>query len=178
MNNVISGDTYKATYQDTTYSPSTATCRLFITGPNSINVAGVDNGEGGWLFTLSATQTALLTSGTYTYAYRVTVSGEIYTVSSGVIRVLPNPADTTPKVVFAEKMLQAIERVLEGQLSPAEAVAVQSFSVGGRSLTMLSREELMEERGKWIRSLNRMRNGGIGVKGRPVNINSILGSRL
>jgi len=177
---IISGDTYKTTFKHADYNPTDDSCQFLLNGASTLQVTGVANADNdGWDFTASARQTAILLPGTYRYAFRVTTSaGEAYTKEYGTIGVRPNPADTTPKQYFAEKMVAAIERVLEGQLTTDEAVAISSLSIGGRSLTMLDRDELIEERARWIRTLNKLRNGGIGVKSRGVDINSVLGERI
>jgi hypothetical protein len=176
MNDIISGDTYKTSLTLVGYSPDDYTAKLLLRGPAALQVDGISNGEG-WDFTISATQTTILSPGTYSYAIRVFRSNEAYTRAQGTLMVRANPADTTPKVVFAEKMIAAIERVLEGQLSGREAVAISAMSVGGRSLTLLDRSELLEERARWIRTLKKLRGQPTGVVSKPVNTNSILGNR-
>lgn len=178
MKDIIAGDTYKTEFKTDDFQSPDATCVFLLQGPNALQVQGTPDGEGGWEFSVSSMQTSLLSAGTYTFAFRVSQDGESYTKKHGPITVKPNPADTTPRVMFAEKMVAAIERVLEGQLSPKEAVAISSMSVGGRSLTLLDRDELIEERARWIRILNKYRRGGYGVKSRPVSTHSILGERL
>lgn len=176
---IISGDTYKVNYRHDDYDSSTDSAKLLLSGPSVLSVTGSADGSGGWNFVVSSTQTGFLQEGTYKYAFRVTnADNESYTKETGIVGVKPNPAAQTPRVIFAERMVYAIERVLEGQLTPKEAVAIGSMSVGGRSLTLLSRDELIEERARWIRILNRMRNRDIGVNSRGVNINSILGNRI
>jgi len=175
---IIAGDTYKLSFKNDEFASPAATCTFLLQGPNALQVQGTADGEGGWNFVVSSMQTSLLTPGTYTYAFRITQDGESYTKKHGPATVKPNPADTTPRIMFAEKMLYSIERVLEGQLSPKEAVAISSMSVGGRSLTLLDRDELIEERARWIRILNKYRNGGYGIKSRPVTTHSILGERV
>lgn len=176
--NIISGDTFKTTFKHDEFQSPDATCTFLLNGPSALQIQGTADGEGGWEFVVSSMQTNLLTAGTYTYAFRVTQNGESYTKKHGTASVKINPADTTPRILFAEKMVAAIERVLEGQLTPKEAVGISSMSVGGRSLTLLNRDELIEERARWIRILNKYRNGGYGVKSRPVSTHSILGERL
>jgi hypothetical protein len=178
IKDIIAGDTYKVEFKTDNFQSPDATCTFLLQGPTALQIQGTADGEGGWNFVVSSMQTSLLTAGTYTYAFRVTQDGESYTKKHGPVTVKANPADTTPKVMFAEKMVAAIERVLEGQLSAKEVVAISSMSVGGRSLTLLDRDELIEERARWIRILNKYRRGGYGIKSRPVTTHSILGERI
>jgi len=177
MRDIVAGDTYTTTQHIAGCSSTEYTSKLFLSGPSTVNTTGVARDDGGWDFTFTSNQTAILEKGEYSYAIRVYKSGETFTKEIGSLRVLPDPASTVTERQFAERMIEAIEKCLEGQLSTEEAVAVNSFSVGGRSLTFLSREELLNERATWIRKLNKLRGSGSGIKTIPININSILGMR-
>lgn len=177
--NIRAGDSFEAEFSSVHYSPGQGdTAVLHITrAKESIAVPG-DPAADGWTFQISAEQTSMFTPGVATVSIRVTrQDGKVFTVRSDVAVIKADPATIESSAEFAERMVNAIERALEGGLSADERVAFSSISVGGRSLTLLSRAELIEERAYWIRALKKRLGRYRDVKSRPVNTNSILGAR-
>lgn len=175
---LVAGDTYKITTALANSPASSWTSTMYLTGLTPTSVTGSARSDNGFDFVFSSTLTALLDAGAYGYYIRATNGSETYVRESGTITVLQNPADKVSTQVFAEKMVDLLEKALTNQLSTDEAVAVSSISVGGRSLAFLSREELIKERNSWISKLNKKRKGNSApVKSIPVDIHSILGNR-
>lgn len=156
---IIAGDTHIFNYSNASYPASSWTLTFSLVGPSILSVTADADGDD-YIITLTSAQTAVLTAGTYTYGYRVRQGDTAYSLHTGVISVRENPASQTPKIQVAERMLQLIESALMGQLSEGEAA--ESLSIGGRSISLISRAELIEERSFWLAELNRFKKAASG----------------
>lgn len=96
---------------------------------------------------LAAATTADYTTGVYQFAAYMTKGSDRYTVDTGSIEILANYATQTTLDTrsTAKKMLDAIDSLLVGKASKD----VFSYSIGGRSLTSLTIEELESWRDKY-----------------------------
>lgn len=131
---------------------------FYLAGAKVLNkVATVANGE--FNVTLAATDTTTLTPGGYKYSEVVSKSGEIVSVGSGVLEVLPNLITATAGSLqsLEEKDLAAIETYLTGH-APTD---VKSYTINGRSLERIPREELYRLRGKLQAKVWRQKNPGL-----------------
>lgn len=153
MSRLIAGDSYKVEYSHSRYSSDEGwTLTYYLSGAKTtLQQEGESDGDGGWVVTLSASRTSLLSEGLYKESLRVSDGTDSYTVRSRTIRVVPNPATQPPRGAVAERMLRLVEAALENQLSEEEAL--ESISIGGRSIQYMSRAELLAERDYWMREL-------------------------
>lgn len=176
---IISGDTWKTSYQRSAYPNTEWSASLFLEGPTATAITGSARTEDtGFDFVLTPSASNAMTEGTYRYYVRFTSGSEAYTRITDEVRVKDNPASLADKTIFAEQMVTLIEACLKGQLNADEQIAAASISVGGRSLAFLDREDLIRERNYWIRKLNKLRTDKTApVQSRPVDLNSLLGNR-
>ena len=99
-------------------------------------------------FSIPATTTANYSPGTYHWKAFVTNAPERYTVDSGVIEIeqdFTTQAQGFDDRSHVKKTLDALESVLEGKAS----ADVASYSIGGRSLSKMTPEELLSWRDKY-----------------------------
>lgn len=150
ISQLISGDTYNLTYSNGTYPSSEGwALSLYINGAKPIAIDGVaSSDDNGWTVTIDSTRSAFLTKGTYRYTYRVSKDGESFTVESGTLQVLPNPALGKETIPHAQKMLDLVEAAMLGNPE-----ALTSMSLSGRSFSFMTMNELREERDYWRREL-------------------------
>lgn len=165
---IISGDTTQFQWgpMGSMYPSSLWTATFYINGATSIVVTATKNNDDSFTITVPARQTGQLTAGTYSYAVRMVRDSDDFTVTveTGTVSVKANPAVAPQKAILAERMIALVEKCLEGQLSSGEAI--ESISIGGRSLSLMSRDELLKERAYWYRELERYTKakGGSGIK--------------
>lgn len=147
--------TFEQTYAD---YPSDAgwSASLYISGPSLLTVTSVAGTNGSHTFPLIATQTANLKAGVYQYTVRVTDGTDKISVQTGILDIFANPEQFQSREVLAAKMITLVEKALTNQLSSGEAV--DSISIAGRSVSMMSRQELLTERAFWYRELRALRN--------------------
>lgn len=108
--------------------------------------------------TLSATATGALAAGDYTWGETVTLSGVVYEVASGTVRVLPKLASAAAGSIQTEneKLLAEVETALH-------ALAVnpyQAYSIGIRSYTFQDLDKLKKWRGELVAKVHAERNPG------------------
>ena len=104
------------------------------------------------LVSVSAATSAEYTAGKYKYTILVTDETYRYTVESGDIEVLPDPSTQTTfdGRTIAETCLENIEAVLEGKATQDN----MSYSIGGRSLSKYSWDELITARNYFQTEVN------------------------
>lgn len=160
---LIAGDTFTVTLDDTTYTSAAYTGTLYV---GSKSVQGVAT-NGFLKFTLTAGITGTITAGIYQASIRVQhiATGIVQTVKVWTLRVVNNPA-TQPTVNIAYRMVELIDKALLNQLEDGEAV--ETMSLTGRSVSFMSREELMNERAIWQQAINRMVNNDAGFRTIPL----------
>ena len=124
--------------------------------PTSVTASGDQ-----WVCTLSASATQSLGPGTYRWLLRATRSGEVRTIASGVLTLTPSVGGESDGSTHAERMLAAIECVLEGRI-PAD---VEAYAVAGRSLTKIPIRELRALRAAYAAEVAAERAGsGIAIR--------------
>lgn len=117
---------------------------------------------------ITATDSADLTAGVYTWQSYVTYSGERYQVGAGTVTVKANFADGAADVrSHAKKVLDAIESVIEGRASEDAS----SLSIAGRSITKMTLDELVAARSRYrVEYANEIKaeriDAGLGHSGR------------
>lgn len=143
------------------------TLTLYIRGAQVLTKAATADGAG-FLVTLAATDTDdLTTPGVYRWAERVSKAAEVFEVAHGTVEVTPNMATATAGQLqtMEEKLLAAIDAVLAGKITDD----IVAYTIGGRSITKLSREELMTERRKLQWDVARQRGKGKAGRTRRVS---------
>lgn len=96
--------------------------------------------------TVAAATTAGYTAGAYDWVARASKSGQVFTVGSGRIAILPSLAASTADLrTHARKVLEAIEAVLEGRASQD----VLEYQIAGRSLKRIPVADLLMLRDRY-----------------------------
>lgn len=171
----VAGDSVKFTQQYHDY-PSTeyTTATLYFNGPSLTTSTGVvstpsnnPNGhlDGGFLFAISASNTAFLKAGLYNFIVRVSNGTDTITAETGTVNIYANPETALSKESVCVRMIDLIEKALINQLSTGEAA--ESISIAGRSISMMNRRELLIERAFWNKErqmLIKSRTGYAGIK--------------
>lgn len=134
---------------------------FYLTGPTNLNVtAQVVNGV--FEVTLSATNTASLTAGTYRYSGIVDKGGEKFEAERGVLEVQMDYTTATAGAAqtHEEKTLSVIEAALSGRLTSD----LESYQIAGRAVNKIPVKELLQLRGHYKALVWRQRNpGSVGV---------------
>lgn len=160
----IAGDTVSVTSSYHDYSSLDGwSSTIYFNGPTNFNITGSSGTSGEYLFTIPGTRTAYSKPGTYDYYVRLTSGSIVQTVETGVVTIYANPEFTVSKEQLATRMIDLIEKALYNQLSTGEAV--ESISIAGRSLSMMNRTDLLNERAFWNRELKAIRNARTGNAG-------------
>jgi hypothetical protein len=158
-NSIFAGDTVRFSKTISDY-PATDGWALTYSfrGPSLLaDVAATPSGSG-YLVTIAASLTQVLSAGTYQWAARVTKAGETYTVARGVLAVVQ--VEGLISVTHNEKMLAAINAALEGRV----VADMQSYTIGGRMVTKIPFKELLAIKGTYEAKVWRDRNpGSLGV---------------
>lgn len=171
----VAGDSIQFTQTYSDYPSSEyITSTLFLNGPSLITIAGVPSTtannsnnhiDNAHFFNLAASGSAFLQSGLYTFTVRVSSGSTAQTAEIGTITVFQNPATAVSGNVICVRMLDLIEKALVNQLTSGEAA--ESISIAGRSISMMSRRELLIERAFWNKEcqmLIKSRTGYSGIR--------------
>lgn len=150
---VIQGDT--VTWRDVSTKDnlgnvidSTWTLNWYIAGPTTLQVVATAYGTG-WETSLSAAQTAGLTSTTardpnYSWQARASKSGKVVTIGAGMLRVDPSLSTTVAGFDGrspAEQDLAAIQAAIRARVSGG---AVAEYTIGTRRLRNEPMSELLK----------------------------------
>lgn len=164
----VAGDSvqYTLSYSDYPSSDYTSSV-LYLNGPSIISINGTPSTttSNAHYFNLAASGSAFLKSGLYTFTVRVSSGSITQTAETGTITVYQNPATAVSKEAICVRMLDLIEKALLNQLTSGEAA--ESISIAGRSISMMSRRELLIERAFWNKErqmLIKSRSGYAGIK--------------
>lgn len=111
------------------------------------SIAATDNGDGSHLATLPTSVTSLWLPGICAWQAVVTKAAERYTVASGQITVGASYSngETVDERTHVRRTLEALEAVLEGRATSDQL----GYSIGGRSITKMSPEQLLQWRDKY-----------------------------
>lgn len=162
----VAGDSVQYTlsysdYPSTDYTSSV----LYLNGPSLISINGTPTSSNAHFFNLAASGSAYLKSGLYNFTVRVSSGSITQTAETGTITVYQNPATAVSKEAICVRMLDLIEKALLNQLTSGEAA--ESISIAGRSISMMSRRDLLIERAFWNKErqmLLKSRSGYAGIK--------------
>lgn len=137
----------------------------YFRGAGVADVVGNASGSV-WTATLTPTQTKDLAPGAYTWrAYAEKRDGatvnERHFIAEGRTVVLPDFAAATAgdSLSHAEKMLAAIDAVLEGRIT----ADVEAYQIGGRSVTKIPFAELRKARNLYVSAVRRERTRTFGT---------------
>lgn len=159
---IVAGDTVQWTKSLCDYTPGDGwTLKYRLVGGNVTSTVTADTSTypGLYFLTFAATVTAAVVTETPMRLIGWVESGsERHTVYDAVVGVLPNAAVATPAnlLTHAERTLAVIEAAIEGNTSSA----IQSYSIGGRSVSKYSPADLMRLRGQYAYEVKLQRNGG------------------
>jgi hypothetical protein len=156
---IVSGDTYKwsAAFED--YSAASGySLNVRLAGTTVLTVTGsASSNPNDFDIVLTASSSATLSAGTYNIAYQIVSGSERYTVRESFVTVLADPAASTAgsRVLFAEKGLAAVQSALLARVDPTHQT--ESYSIAGRSVTLIPTEELLRLRNYFANELARLR---------------------
>lgn len=146
---ITAGDLVKWTKALDGYSPGDGwvLSYAFVCATDQHICTATNNGDGTFLATLSAAETAALIAGVYNWQAFVTSGTERHRVGEGTLEVLPNYAASALSTGLDarshnKKVLDAIEATIEGRATRAQS----SMNIADRSITLLSLEELIKAR--------------------------------
>jgi hypothetical protein len=109
-------------------------------------VTASDNGDGTHLVSVTAATTALWEPGAYHWQAYATKASERYTVAAGALTVVANfAAGAADGRSHVARTLDALEAVLEGRASSDQL----AYSIGGRSISKMTPEQLLTWRDKY-----------------------------
>ncbi len=129
---------------------------LALSIPGFAPVEAAVEGDG-FKLTIAASATAAWPAGTYTYSERVTDGAEVVELGRGSIVVLADVTATGDDGrSHAQRALAAIEAALEGRFTDG----IQSYAIGGRTVSKIPLKELYELRDKYRIAVFYERNGG------------------
>jgi hypothetical protein len=141
---LTAGDTWSWTDEQSGYpAPAWTATMYFENAAETFNVAATPSGAA-HLFTIGASTTATKKAGRYKWSVRVSNGSDAYTVETGWLEILTNPAATgthDPRS-WARRTLEAVEAFLGGTATTMQ----QSMTIGPRSIARWPREELYKER--------------------------------
>jgi hypothetical protein len=132
------------------YPASTWTLKYWFkkTGSAGANFSVTASADGDrFAVLISATTSAAIAAGNYTWSAQVTAGAEAYEVDRGVLNVLPryDQAANLDDRSHARIMLEEIEATLQGRASRSQ----KQYTIGNRSLEFLTPEELEKWRAKY-----------------------------
>lgn len=150
---VTAGDTWQWDRAPGEYAPADGWALSYdVAGPQSFTIAGASVSTVNGSFRVTYASPASLPAGTYQWFARATLSGDRRTIDRGVFTVVAD----VPSQLHAEKMLAAIEAVIEGRIT----ADVESYAIGGRQVTKMSSSDLRYWRGYYSAEIARLRRGG------------------
>ena len=165
IKNFIAGDTAVFTNGYSDYAPADYQAIIYFNGPSTLSITGSASTvtTGSFDFTVIPSASAYMKTGLYGYSIRVTSASIAKTIDNGNITIYPNPATQVNKEALCYRMIELIEKALLNQLSTGEAA--ESFSIAGRSISLMNRTELLNERGFWNRERKALINAKTGNSG-------------
>lgn len=144
------GTTVQWTKDPGDYTPADGwalTCR-FASPTDNQTATGADNGDGTFLFTISAETSGRFMEGDYAYVVIASKASEAFELEAGTITVLPDLTSAIDNRSHVKKTLDAIEDLIENRAT-RDDVAQLSISTpngGSKSLARASWQELLEAR--------------------------------
>jgi hypothetical protein len=113
------------------------------TDADVLNIVGAAAAGGSWDFTITATQSATLGTGTVWYQDYVSAGSERFTVGSGSIEVQANVAVTTGAFDGRTQFEIDLDAVRAEMRARVTGGGVQEYSIGNRSLKKMPMADLI-----------------------------------
>lgn len=165
----VAGDTWRWTASFADYPISEGWSLSYsIAGADSLEWDAAWVSDDGETFTITIPdESTRLQAGVYQWAALLAGSGSYagqrFTAARGVLNVLPDPASLVDGAgqSYAEKMLAIIETAIQG----AAPGALAAYTIGGRSVQLMSGEDLRRWRAYFRTELYRVRYPGRGMPG-------------
>jgi len=170
---VVVGDYLQWTRKDiaTDYPPSEYSAeyvaRITGGGSDEIKLAATETG-GYYLFTVNSDTSSDFAVGTYHWQLEITQtsSGNRIVVDRGEFEALPDlDVNQSDPRTHADIMLAKIESILEGKADSD----VSSYSIGGRSISKMTFDELLNARDKYRAEVTRHKNKALIERGKKTN---------
>lgn len=167
---IQAGDSLQFTDSLTNYPASTWTLTYTLINTTlKVSFSATASGDNHYT-NVPATTSAKWTAGKYRYLATVSDGTDRFTVGSGSVEILADFTKPSDQRHHVEKVLDAIEAVLEGKAT----VDQSSYSIAGRSLSRYSPAELLTWRDKYKQELKNIRQAervasGLG-SGRVVRV--------
>ena len=164
---IFANTTVQWTKELTDFPASTWTLTYFFahsTAANDFNIVATASGST-HVVSVAASVSNAYAAGTYRWYARVVSGSEVHMVEdlTGEVEVKADPVDAGARVKsHNQTMLDAIRSVLEG----TAGTDVQSYTIGGRSLSRYSLEELMKFEAKYtalVANEKRKENAAKGI---------------
>jgi hypothetical protein len=173
------GDTWTWTKTFSQFAPSEAggtwTLSYLIAGVARLTWSGswVSTSGSTWTILIPAASTAVLPEGRYEWQAILTggagYANQRYVAETGIIAVSVNPDAVVTRRAFAEEQLAAVETVLGLRLGSD----VESYSIGGRSVSAIPVAQLWQMRRNLRTELWRLNNPGQSLPGRAVRFGQV-----
>lgn len=144
----------------TAYPSSAWTLTLILRGPQQIDLTAVQDNEN-YLISVDASVSSLWLSGSYWYSLRVSNGSDVYEVEDGTLEVIQDLSTVTGLFdgrTHAEKVLQAIEAVIEGRASKDQ----QRYKINNRELERTPIGDLLKLRSVYRDEVRRMQSAKKG----------------
>ena len=142
------------------YPATEWTATLYLRGPSSIDITATADGDS-HLFEKTATDTGEWQAGQYWYSLRVANGDDVQALEHGQVSITEDLASKSAGYDgrhHAEKVLEAIEAVIEGRASKDQ----DSYRINNRELRRTPVRDLMKLRTQYrneVRQLNNARRG-------------------
>ncbi len=165
---LIAGDTWSWTDTFSDYQAPTWVATVYFENKDD-NFSAVAAASGSdHVFSINAATSSGKKPGRYKWSIRVASGGTVYTVESGWVEVLADPAaaGNSDQRSWARRTLEAVEAFLEGSASGMQ----QSMSINGRAISRWSREELYRERDRLRAEVAADERGSNRSKGRYIKV--------
>ena len=168
-----SGDTVLFTESFADYPNDTWTATLYLNAWNNTAATSVSATNSGtlFLFTLSATVTAAIASGTYEYAIVVSSGSQKATPKQGVISVLPNFA-AAQSLTFAQQQVA----LLQIAIAALNATTNSSVSFNGQAYSKANLSDYQRQLVYWEARVIFERDKINAQRGNPPN--HLIGTRF
>jgi hypothetical protein len=168
---ITAGDTLAFTETVADYPASagwTLTYRLVprATGGAAITFSASASGDA-YAVSVAAATTATWAAGDYGWSSYVSKGLERYSVGGGQVEIFPDPATVavgTDRRSHAQKMLDAIEAVLQGRATSSQA----EYRIGERQLKHIEPDVLEAWRDKYRREVQRELREALGIRSNDV----------